>query len=183
MLMDWEHCLNRRRFLGWTAGIAAASLFSPVFAATDAPERRLFLYNPHTKEHLDRVYYSGGRYLVKVLLEANHFFRDHRSGQSAHMDLDLLDILHAVAQQIGVEPRYEVVSGYRSPRTNARLRRRMPGVAKRSYHLQGRAADVRLEGASIRDLGAASRQLAMGGVGTYLSSGFVHLDTGPVRSW
>lgn len=145
--------------------------------------RWLELFNTHTAESLQVAYRSAAGLIAPALAKLQWLLRDHRAGESAPMDTGLFDQLAALAEQAGVEPRYEVISGYRSPRTNAALKAAGHGVATRSLHTQGRAIDVRLRGvscATLRDLAIAA---ARGGVGYYRSSDFVHLDTGRVRVW
>ena len=99
------------------------------------------------------------------------------------MDPGLMDYLVDVAHAIGVDPKFSVISGYRSPQTNAMLHERSAGVAQRSLHMQGRAIDVRMSGVDCADLAARALELTRGGVGYYRSSDFVHLDTGAFRTW
>jgi len=176
----------RRRFLhGLMIGLPAAAAFASggrAFAA--ALERRsISLVNTHTGEQLAVDYFRSGEWCEDSLFALDHLLRDHRSGDVAHMDRRLFDLLHDVAVSAGREPRYEVISGYRSPQTNAMLSASSNGVAKRSLHTEGRAIDVRLAGYRtdwLRDLALAAQQ---GGVGYYRKSDFVHMDTGRVRSW
>lgn len=180
--------LSRRGFLlgvsaaGVTAAAALPHSAQAAIATPGAP-RWLELVNTHTAESLQVVYRSANGLLAPALAKLQWLLRDHRVGESAPIDSGLFDQLAALADRAGVEPRYEVISGYRSPRTNAALRLAGRGVATRSLHMQGRAIDVRLRGvscATLRDLAIAA---ACGGVGYYRSSDFVHLDTGRVRIW
>ena len=109
--------------------------------------------------------------------------RDYRNGEQHPIDPPLFDYLYDVARALGVDPVFGVISGYRSPQTNERLRERSSGVARHSLHLEGRAIDVRLEGIDCTDLAAGALGLARGGVGYYRRSDFVHLDTGALRTW
>lgn len=177
---------SRRRFLrSAVLGLpAAAALMSGgrAFAAT-LECRSISLVNTHTGEHLAVDYFRSGEWCTDGLEALDHLLRDHRSGDAAQMDRRLFDILHDVAVTAGREPRYEVISGYRSPGTNAMLNARSNGVARKSLHMEGRAIDVRLVGLRtdrLRDLALAAKQ---GGVGYYRKSDFVHLDTGRVRTW
>jgi len=162
---------------------------APLAPAPLAPEgasggaRRLVLHNLHTGESLDVEYLRDGRYVPEALLELEVLLRDFRTGERHAMDPALFDILHAAAARTGADPEFAVISGYRSPQTNARLHERSGGVAVRSLHLEGRAIDVRLAGVDCAVLAAAGLELARGGVGYYQRSDFVHLDTGAVRRW
>lgn len=185
--------LDRRRLLRWLAlGPAAVSmglrdaLATPQAGALErlamAP-RDLSLHNLHTGERLSVRYFEDGQYLPAALTQFDRLLRDHRSGQVASIDQGLFDQLHLLAAAAGREPRYEIISGYRSPASNAKLRANSQGVAEHSLHTQGRAIDVRLTGltcGALRDLALEQRR---GGVGYYRKSDFVHLDTGRPRSW
>ena len=146
-------------------------------------ERRLILDNTHTGELLDTVYYRGGRYEPTELGRLDWLLRDHRTGGVLPIAEGLFDLLHELAAAAAREPRYEIISGFRSPATNALLAATTVGVSSKSLHMMGRAIDVRLAGyptEGLRDLALAKQA---GGVGYYPSSDFVHLDLGAVRSW
>ena len=145
--------------------------------------RRLVLHNIHTGETERCVFADRGRYLPEGLARVNHLLRDHRTGDVHEIDPALLDLLHDLADELDVAPEYDVISGYRCPATNALLRRRSKGVASHSYHMQGKAVDIRLRGVDLPRLHRTALAERRGGVGFYSASGFVHLDTGPVRSW
>jgi uncharacterized protein YcbK (DUF882 family) len=173
--------LERRRFVILGAGAALALGAGPALAATG--ERRLAFANLHTGESLRAVYWQDGRYLAGAMDAINHLLRDHRSGEAGAMEPLLLDLLFRLQQRLGLARPYEVISAYRSAQTNAMLSQASSGVAKRSLHMEGRAIDVRLPGDALQHLLRAARELRGGGVGYYPRSGFVHLDTGPVRTW
>lgn len=165
---------------GLLSGIACAAV--PRQAAA-AAERRLLLINTHTGESLDTAYWGDGRYRPTELGRLDWLLRDHRTGGILPIDQRLFDLLSELATAAGVTPRFQVISGYRAPETNAMLAATSDGVSSRSLHMEGRAIDVRLEGlptARLRDL-ALARQA--GGVGYYPASDFVHLDLGRVRQW
>lgn len=148
-------------------------------------ERQLSFYHTHTGERLDVVYLRNGIYVPSALKEINHFLFDFRTGDKAEMDPELLDLIYDVREALDSDGTYQVVSAYRSPKTNEMLRGRSQnsGVAKNSQHLRGKAIDVRLEGvrtATLRDKALAMKR---GGVGFYEASDFVHMDTGRPRSW
>lgn len=180
---------SRRRLLRAGALLASASAvaaWAPRVRAQaqESPAvRRLALRNLHTPESIELEFYRGGAYIPSALAAAQVFLRDYRNGEQHPIDPPLLDILYEVAQRLGVDPVFGVISGYRSPQTNERLRERSSGVARHSLHLEGRAIDVRLEGVDCTDLAAGGLALSRGGVGYYRKSDFVHLDTGALRSW
>ncbi len=129
------------------------------------------------------TYAAEGTYLTEALDRVNWFLRDFRSGESKAIDPQLLDQLHVLSGVLGTRAPYEVISGYRSPATNALLQHRGGGVATHSLHLEGRAIDIRLADVPLANLRDAATSLRAGGVGYYAQSDFVHLDTGRVRSW
>jgi uncharacterized protein YcbK (DUF882 family) len=137
----------------------------------------------HTGERLSVEYFSAGSYLPDALDAVNRLLRDFRTGDVHAIDPGLLDILFAVRRETGTTRYFEVISGYRSPATNAALRRKSEGVASGSLHMQGRAIDVRLGDVPLSTLRRTALRLGGGGVGYYPESNFVHLDTGRVRAW
>ena len=162
------------------AGIVAVGPPSNVRAA-DA--RQLSFYHTHTKQSLDVVYYQNGEYVESSLDEINRFLKDFRTGDIAEMDPGLLDILYDVRNELDSDGTYEVISAYRSPKTNEMLRGKSGGVARKSQHLLGNAIDVRLRGVPTEDLRDTALEMKRGGVGFYKQSDFVHMDTGRVRRW
>jgi uncharacterized protein YcbK (DUF882 family) len=181
---DCAHC-DRRRFLGWSlaAGCGLLILGARAAVAATAAARQLEFYHLHTGESLRAVYWEGGRYLEHGLAEIDHVLRDFRTGEVRAIDPELLDLVHRVRLALECDQPVHVISGYRSPETNAMLARRSSGVAKNSYHVKGMAIDLRLPGRDLKDLHVAALTLEGGGVGYYPKSDFVHMDTGPVRSW
>jgi uncharacterized protein YcbK (DUF882 family) len=178
---------SRRRLLqgGALAGIAAAGLLRAgrADAHGETAARRIVLTNLHTGEYLDSAYFLDGDYSGDALANIRKLLRDFRSGEMHEIDPHLMDYLVEVAAKSGKEARYSVISGYRSPQTNARLHEQSAGVAQHSLHMQGRAIDVRMAGIDCADLAAHAESLQRGGVGYYRASNFVHLDTGPFRTW
>lgn len=160
--------------------VIAAAPLSRVWAAN---ERRLSLYNLHTGEKINQPYWMQGNYLPDTLESINTVLRDHRSGEVYPIDPALLDLLSALQNRVGSRQGYEVISGYRSPATNAMLQGKSSGVAKRSLHMQGRAIDIRLPGTQLAQLHRAAKDMKSGGVGLYTGSNFIHVDTGRVRYW
>lgn len=148
-----------------------------------APNRELSLVNTHTGESLSASYCSKGRYCPDALTQLNHLLRDHRSGERGSMDTSLFDLLYELAHRADREPKFEVISGFRSSSSNEQLRAQSSGVARKSLHMQGKAIDVRLVGVKCAKLRDLAMEKALGGVGYYPKSDFVHLDTGRFRFW
>ena len=183
--------LNRRRFLGLGAATAAtavvpARLHAATWRNVSPPERVLSFFNTHTGERLKTAYCCGGAYRPEALSEINHILRDFRANEIKPIDPRLLDLLHELGGTLETDRAFHIISGYRSPVTNAQLRERggpNAGVASHSLHMDGKAIDIRIPGVSLDNLRAAARSLKLGGVGYYPSSNFVHVDTGRVRFW
>ena len=170
---------TRRRFLT----LAAGSLVAARSAQAHPGERSLALVSLHTGESIRRPYWAEGRYLDDMLAEFARVLRDHRNGETRPIDPRLLDQLHDLRERLGFTQPFRVISGYRSPASNAMLHERSSGVASNSLHLQGRAIDISAPGIALERLRAAALAGHSGGVGYYPRSGFVHLDTGRVRAW
>lgn len=176
--------VGRRSFLVGTLGAATATLgVGRAALAASAPAHRLSFYHVHTGEKLAITYREHGALVPQALNEINRYLRDFRSEQIHDIDVALLDALHDLYTRFAARGNFEVISGYRSPRTNAALRHATSGVAENSLHIEGRAIDVRLTSAKTVDLRDAARALKAGGVGFYPQSNFVHIDTGRVRTW
>jgi uncharacterized protein YcbK (DUF882 family) len=173
---------DRRRFLISGLG-AAAGLVMPSVPAQAGVSRRIAFKNLHTRESLAATYWSDGHYRPEACRQIDRLLRDHRSGEIAPMSRRLLDALFELQARVGSDSPFEVISGYRSPRTNARLAAARSGVARRSLHMRGMAIDIRLPGCSLRRLRAHAVMLKAGGVGYYPKSGFIHVDVGRVRYW
>lgn len=177
---------NRRSFLRSAAvGTASAlGLAPPVLAGIEA-EARLQLFNTHTKEFLDVIYRRGDRYDRGALNQIDFLMRDHRENISVEMDVGLVDLMHSLYISSGAKSPFRIVSGYRTPKTNAMLRGKSAakGVAKNSFHMYGQAADLFIPEMSATELGKCAQKLQLGGVGTYRGKGFIHVDTGPIRRW
>ena len=182
--------LDRRRFLGFGA-VAAAAALSPLGAQASpaprkAPVRSLSFFNTHTGERLKTTYCCDGKYEPQALRAINHILRDWRVDQVKPIDPQLLDLLHELSGTLEVDTPFHIISGYRSPDTNATLRTKggaHTGVASQSLHMVGKAIDIRVPGVKLDHLRGAARSLKLGGVGYYPSSNFVHVDTGRVRFW
>jgi len=178
---------SRRRFLKLGAAALALPILSrlPAFAEPVPlpPDRDLSLFNIHTGESADVEYCRSGRLVPPSLETINHILRDFRTGEMKEIDIRLLDLLNALSRKTAADRPFHVISGYRSPRTNAFLRANGQGVAEHSLHLLGQAVDIRLPGLGLRDLYRAVKSLRRGGVGIYPASDFVHVDVGRVRTW
>lgn len=145
--------------------------------------RRLKMYNGRTGERMDTIYWIEGDYIKDAIKEVHIFMRDWRRDEVHAIDTRTLDILAAAHNLLDVSEPYMLLSGYRSPQTNAMLRARGSGVAKNSRHLKGQAADVRLGSRSVSQIARAAGSCKGGGVGQYHRSNFVHMDCGPIRTW
>lgn len=182
---------HRRRILK-TGALAAGALAAGLWRARRAEagpavvpqaSKRIAFRNLHTPESLEVEFFRDGDYVPEALSAIQVLLRDFRNGEQHPIDPPLLDYLHDLARSAGVDPQFHVISGYRSPVTNALLHEHSNGVARNSLHMQGRAIDVRLAGIDCAQLAGLALDMARGGVGYYRSSDFVHLDTGRIRSW
>jgi uncharacterized protein YcbK (DUF882 family) len=185
--------LHRRQFLGIGAAAATAALIPQralaavrPAAAAAVPERVLSFFNTHTGERLKTRYCTGGEYRPDALTEVNYILRDFRENEIKPIDPRLLDLLHELGGTLETDQPFHVISGYRSPKTNAALRERggaTTGVASHSLHMVGQAIDIRIPGVTLDNLRSAARSLKIGGVGFYPDLNFVHVDVGRVRYW
>jgi len=179
-------CSGRRRFVAGLGAVLAAPLVTlPGGARAADASRTLHFLHTHTNEVLEVTYAVADRYVTSALENVRHFLRDFRNGAMHDIDPALLDQLHRLAAATSTKAPFEVISGYRSPETNAMLQKQGHAVATNSLHLQGRAIDIRLADVSLEDLRDAALSMRAGGVGYYPSaeSNFVHVDTGRVRTW
>ena len=192
--------MNRRdvlKFAGGTllngalVGGGAAALILPANATTltgapparAAEARRLAFVNTHTGDTFADAYWEAGNYVPDAMAAINHVMRDHRSGETHDIDPRLLDQLHTLKAAVETQTPYQIISGYRSPASNAQLHEASSGVATRSLHMEGRAIDIRIRGVDTAHLRDAALALSAGGVGYYQASDFIHVDTGRVRRW
>lgn len=202
---DNSFALNRRQLIGGLVGVAGLSIIpAPLLAAppkkikigpsitikngTKAASkakavRFLAFDNLHTGEKTKLVYWEKGRYVKGALSEINHVLRDHRTNEVTRIDKTLLDQLFILHNKLGSRTPFQVVSAYRSPKTNAMLREHSGGVAQKSMHVQGKAIDIRLQDKDVLYIRNAALAMNAGGVGYYPESQFVHVDTGKVRKW
>ena len=156
-------------------------------SATTWAQKTLSFYHTHTKEKFSGVYHDGKSHQLNTLKKINLFLRDHRTGSIQTIDVKLLDILWDIAKILNPEhPEkicFDVISGYRSPKTNEMLRTTKGGVSKKSLHMEGKAIDIRVKNVSLSLLRDSAKSLKRGGVGCYPNEKFVHVDTGRVRYW
>ena len=145
--------------------------------------RRVNMVSGRSGESINAIYWIDGEYIPEVCKEINHFMRDLRADESRKMDPHNFDIIAATHHLLDTNEPYNLLSGYRTPRTNAMLRENSRGVARNSLHIQGQAADLRLKSRSVGQMARAAAACSAGGVGTYSRSDFVHMDCGPVRTW
>ena len=145
--------------------------------------RRLKMYSGRTGESVDTIYWIEGDYIDEAIQQISYFMRDWRTDEVKRIDTRTIDIMAAAHNILDVSEPYMLLSGYRTPATNAMLRRRSSGVARNSLHMQAQAADLRLASRSVRQMANAASSCNAGGVGKYSSSDFVHMDCGPVRNW
>lgn len=187
--------LDRRRFISGAAGLFGAAATAGTFpgntmgtAHAAAPIRlpgvaRLSFVHLHTGEELALAFRKDGVYDPGALDALNNILRDWRTGEAVEMDVGLLELLVRLRQKLDSKGPFEIVSAYRAPATNAALASKSGGVAKRSYHMRGMAVDIRVPNIRAERVYPVARALQAGGVGLYRKNDFVHVDTGPVRTW
>jgi uncharacterized protein YcbK (DUF882 family) len=186
--------LSRRNFLGLGAAAAAGALLparaveaaSRNLGVSNAPDRSLSFFHTHTSERLTTAYCCDGEYVARELSEINHLLRDFRVDEVKAIDPQLLDLLYELNNRLDTDQPFHVISGYRTPETNAMLHERggaQSGVATHSLHIEGKAIDIRVPGIKLEHLRDTAKGLRVGGVGYYPASNFVHVDTGRVRYW
>ena len=179
--------VSRRNVLcgatAWAAAALSAQTAAPAALSGKGDFRALSVLNNRTGEKLNSVYWVEGNYIPEALEAFNYVLRDWRQNQSIDIDTRVIDIMAATQNLLGTDEPFEIISGYRSPKTNAMLRARSRGVARNSYHTRGMAVDVTLKSRSVRQMANAAKSLSAGGVGRYSRSQFVHMDSGPVRGW
>ena len=179
--------MNRRNFLGRAMAMTPLFLLSSpstlLASLARLEEKTLSFYHTHTLKELTIVYFRNGSYIPKALTSINNFLKDFRTGDIHPIDPALLDLLHDLRHAAGTKEFFEVISGYRSPHTNAMLRGNSGGVASHSLHMLGKAIDIRLPSFNTDRLHQIALGFQRGGVGYYPQSDFIHLDTGNVRTW
>lgn len=181
--MSRESRLTRRCFVKYSLQLAAGIILAgPLESAAALAKVPMSFYHTHTGERL-LINYACDGCSPSTLKGLNSFLRDFRTGEIHPVDPALLDMLYGIQQESGSRGVIEIISGFRSPATNSRLRTNSGGVAQKSLHMQGRALDIRLTDLKTTDLRDAAVSLERGGVGYYAKSDFVHIDTGRFRTW
>lgn len=180
--------LDRRSVLkgGLTLSLSAmisTAMAKPALALPQGGVYNIAFTNSHTGESFSGAYRVGNKYLPEAFERINYVLRDTRENEIFPIDPRAVDIIAIVHKRLGITEPYTVISGYRTPRTNAALREGSRGVAKRSLHMSGQAIDVRLHDVQMRAVRDMGIKLAAGGVGFYPRSNFVHLDSGDFRTW
>lgn len=179
--------ISRRGLLGAFAATAIMATPTYVNAAGflrgGGDVRRIKMMSGRTGERINMIYWIEGDYIAEAVKQVHYFMRDWRNDAVKSIDLRTIDIMAAAHNMLDASEPYLLVSGYRSPATNAMLRSRSSGVAKNSLHLKGQAADLRLSSRSVGQMAKAAAACRAGGVGRYSGSNFVHMDCGPVRTW
>ncbi|WP_342076043.1 DUF882 domain-containing protein [Yoonia sp. SS1-5] len=187
MMKNDSSGMTRRGLLGAFAAtaVAAAPTYSNAagFLRGAGDIRRIAMHSGRTGERIETIYWIDGDYIADAVREINIFMRDWRTGEAIQMDLRTIDIMSASLNLMATDEPYLLLSGYRSPKTNAMLRSRSSGVARNSLHMRGQAADLRLRSRSTEQMANAAIACRAGGVGRYRGSNFVHMDCGPIRSW
>ena len=177
-------CSCRFSKIRLSAGLALFIMLAlPVYTSADSRDRRLSFYNTHTHERLTVIYKNGNQYKPEALKKISAILRDHRSGDIYPMDPKLMDFVYDLLTKVDNHGEVHIISGYRSPKTNAKLRQKSKGVARGSMHMKGKALDFRLPGTDTAVLRDTARAMKRGGVGYYRKSDFIQIDTGRVRNW
>ncbi|MCH4296726.1 DUF882 domain-containing protein [Shewanella sp. 3B26] len=175
---------RRQLMLGLGSAAMVSMISSPAFASRSTQgSRMLSMLNLHTREEGKGAYWIDGEYQRPILTGFDHLLRDHRANEAAPMDKRLYDLLFYLQENLKSRDTIHIISGYRSPKTNAMLAKKSGGVAKKSLHMEGKAIDIAIPGVRLDKVRDAAKELKLGGVGYYPQSGFVHVDVGRVRSW
>ncbi len=172
--------LKKSAFLATTAMVAQQQLF-----ANSEEEKILKLRAVHQSKDYYAEFYEKDSYKISGLFTINKAFMDTRAREMTRIDIELINLMYELNLHIGIDKKFNIVSGYRSPQTNAWLRRQLGGknVAKNSLHMDGKAVDIYVAGVPLRKLRDIAVSLKKGGVGYYPKKGFIHIDVGDVRTW
>jgi uncharacterized protein YcbK (DUF882 family) len=185
--IDEPAVISRRKLLGMGLVAAVPALIPgaamAAFRVIPKRSRSLSFYNLHTGESLKTTYFAKGEYIPGALREINHILRDWREDEVKPIDPALLDLLVGIHRRLDTKEPFQIISGYRTPKTNAMLHFATEGVAVHSLHLDGKAIDICVEGRSLNNVRRAAMSMLGGGVGYYPRTGFVHVDTGRIRFW
>jgi len=177
---------SRRSFLKNSALVAGGLTLGSESLFGRTHKRRkavLTLHNIHLNRTFHAEFFDGQHYNITGLFQVDKALMDYRAWQIARIDLKLVNLLYEINRFVGLDHKINIISGYRSPRTNLYLRRHSRGVAKKSYHMKAQAADIHIPGIRLSKLRSIARSIGAGGVGYYPRSNFIHVDVGPVRSW
>ena len=178
--------MGRREFLLGAAATAIAAATVPVLFTSEAEAATpisIRMLNAHTEEVIELPYRMGTRYSREAIIRISRFMQDWRQQRAVVMDPRLIDLLAYIQRSTGASHPITLLSGYRTRETNELLRRHSSEVAVRSFHIAGKAADIRITGVPTSQIRDLARGVRVGGVGFYQSSNFVHVDTGPLRYW
>ncbi|MDG2474091.1 MAG: DUF882 domain-containing protein [Paracoccaceae bacterium] len=179
---------NRRTFLkilcSSAAVLSAPSIASSAGLFSRAGDiRKIKFQNSNTGERVNTIYWIEGQYVQEALDQINYFMRDWRQNKVIKIDTANLNIIAATQTLLDTEEPFELLSGYRTIKTNKMLAKITAGVARNSYHIKGMAADLRMRSRTVSQIGKAAESCNSGGVGRYVNSSFVHIDCGPKRRW
>ncbi len=176
--------IDRRSFLKKSAILTGGSLLSPNLFGLSLPvDKTLHLHNIHTGESIKATFWAKDHFVSSEIKRLNHFLRDYRIDKTVTMDVNLYNLLYAIGLVGDTKKPVEVISGYRSPKTNSRLRKHSNQVAKHSFHTLAKAVDFNIKDRYLKDTLKVAMLMGFGGVGYYPKSRFIHVDTGPVRHW
>ncbi|WON78219.1 YcbK family protein [Serratia sp. UGAL515B_01] len=176
---------HRRKWLTLGSAVMGIALLPrPSLASlSTARPRILVLNNLNTGESIKAEFFDGRGYNREELARLNYLFRDYRANKTKTIDPRLFEHLYRLQGLLGTTKPVQLISGYRSIDTNNEMREHKRGVAKKSYHTKGQAMDFHIEGIQLNNIRKAALKMRAGGVGYYPRSNFVHIDTGPVRTW
>lgn len=171
------HMTRRQLLIGSSAFVASALIIPRFGCASSKLDKKVSLHNVHTGEYLKETFIQNGHVVPEAMKLIEKFLRDHRNGKTHTIDPELIKLVNRLQEDCSAPglTTFDVVSGYRSPETNAMLRKRSRGVAKNSYHMRGCAVDIKLP-KHLRELKNLAKSYKKGGVGYYPKSGFVHVD-------
>ena len=175
--------MERREFFKRTLVTTAMLSSGNLFGLSLPIDKTLKLYNIHTGESIQATFFSKDKFVDSEIERLDYFMRDYRINKSSQMDINLYSLLYAIQITSNTKKPIEILSGYRSKRTNDYLKRHKHHVAKHSYHILARAVDFKVKDRYIKDILKMSRLMEMGGVGYYPRNNFIHVDTGPIRNW
>jgi len=175
--------VGRRRVLCAGSSLMFLTALGGIARAAPRAERRLSLYNPHTDERFNDVYWCDGAYVAASRKRIEWLMRDFHRDAVAPIDAELLNLLNRLTATLETERSIDILSGFRTAATNRLLRTEGRHAAAHSEHVLGKAADIRIPGVRLKQLRRAALSLDAGGVGTYWRDDFIHVDVGPVRQW